>query len=183
MTLEKRCDTREGWQCRWFALFSLAAPSLVCVKVAWSLKSHCRPFSCIWLWKFEKWWWTRQEVSTIPFAAFSCVRISNDKGVNFWMREQHWDNIPPDLCHNSYNSFLNQGKEGDMKVFFSSFPLLCSHQLSPCTPPLDYHCSSFLFWFSPRVPIQSIFISPLHSLYSCFYFNPISQSSVTPIFA
>lgn len=45
-----------------------------------------------------------------------------------------------------------------MKAF--SFPLLCSHQSRPCTHPLDYHRSSFLFCFSPRVPIQSIFISP-----------------------
>lgn len=45
-----------------------------------------------------------------------------------------------------------------MKAF--SFPLLCSHQSKPCTHPLDYHRSSFLFCFSPRVPIQSIFISP-----------------------
>lgn len=66
-----------------------------------------------------------------------------------------------------------------MKAF--SFPLLCSHQSKPRTHPLDYHRSSFLFCFSPRVPIQSIFISPLSSLYSCFHFNPISQSSTTPI--
>lgn len=45
-----------------------------------------------------------------------------------------------------------------MKAF--SFPLLCSHQWEPRTHPLDYHRSSFLFCFSPRVPIQSIFISP-----------------------
>lgn len=45
-----------------------------------------------------------------------------------------------------------------MKAF--SFPLLCSHQSRPRTHPLDYHRSSFLFCFSPRVPIQSIFISP-----------------------
>lgn len=59
-----------------------------------------------------------------------------------------------------------------MKAF--SFPLLCSHQSKPSTHPLDYHRSSFLFCFSPHVPIQSIFISPLSSLYRCFHFNPIS---------
>lgn len=70
-------------------------------------------------------------------------------------------NIPPDLCHNSYNLISNHGEEGDMKVFFSSsLPPHWSHQLRPRTPPLDYHRSSFLFCFSPRVPIQSIFISP-----------------------
>lgn len=42
----------------------------------------------------------------------------------------------------------------------SFLPPLCSHQPRPCTPPLDYHRSSFLFCFSLRVPIQSIFISP-----------------------
>lgn len=45
-----------------------------------------------------------------------------------------------------------------MKAF--SFPLLCSHQSKLRTHPLDYHRSSFLFCFSPRVPIHSIFISP-----------------------
>lgn len=45
-----------------------------------------------------------------------------------------------------------------MKVFFSRFLLLCSHQPMPCMSPLDYHRSSFLFCFSSRVPIQSIFI-------------------------
>lgn len=44
-----------------------------------------------------------------------------------------------------------------MKAF--SFPLLCSHQSRPRTHLLDYHRSSFLFCFSPCVPIQSIFIS------------------------
>lgn len=64
-----------------------------------------------------------------------------------------------------------------MKAF--SFPLLRSHQPRPGTHPLDYHRSSFLFRFPPCVPIQSIFISPLSSLYSCFHFHPISQSSPT----
>lgn len=63
-----------------------------------------------------------------------------------------------------------------MKVFFFSFPLLCSHQSRPCTPPLDYHRSFF--------PIQSIFISPLHSLYSCFWTRSLFGNScfcVTPL--
>lgn len=96
----------------------------------------------------------------MPFAVVSRVMLGNYRWVKIQTQEQRRDNIPPDLCDNSCNLISNRG-EGDMKVFFSSFlPLLCSHQLSPRTPPLDYHRSSFLFCFSPRVPIQSIFISP-----------------------
>lgn len=91
------------------------------------------------------------------------------------MQEEHQDYISPDLCQNSYNSFWNHGK-GDMKVFFSRFPLLCSHQPMPYTPTLDYHRSSFLFCFSSRVPIQSIFIPPSVPFTAAF----ISTRSLNP---
>lgn len=138
------------------------------------------------------------KISTMPFVAVSCVRLSNDRGAKFRMQGERWDNIPPDLCHNSYNSFSNHRKEGDMKVFFSCFPLLCSHQRRPCTPPLDYHRSSFLFCFSLRVPIQSVFISPsvpftaafistrsLNLWQLLFFVNPLSlfTSSLTSSFS
>lgn len=55
-----------------------------------------------------------------------------------------------------------------MKVFFARFPLLCSNQPMPCTPPLDYHRSSFLFCFSSCVPIQSIFIPPFVAFTAAF---------------
>lgn len=190
MILEKRCDTRERWQCRWFALFSLAAQSLVCVKVAWSLKSHCRPFRCIWLWQFEKWWWTRQEVSTTPFAAFSCMRISNDKGVHFWMQEQHWDNIPPDLCHNSYNSFLNQGKKETWKSF--SLPSPCSVLISWGLARLLSITIAHLFSFGsppvspfnpfscpPPFPLQLLSFQPDLSIFGNSYFCVTSLSLFT----
>lgn len=75
-----------------------------------------------------------------------------------WIQEECQVNILLLLCRD-YNSFLNRGTKRDMKAF--SFPLLCSHQSKPYVHPLDYHRSSFPFCFSPpRVPIQSIFISP-----------------------
>lgn len=109
----------------------------------------------------------------MPFAVVSRVMLNNDRGVKIQMQEQRGDNIPPDLWHNSYNLISNRGEEGDMKVFFSSFlPPLCSHQPRPRMPPLDYHRSSFLFCFSPRVPIQSIFISPSVPFTTAFISTP-----------
>lgn len=57
-----------------------------------------------------------------------------------------------------------------MKAF--SFPLLCPHQSRLRTHPLDYHRSSFPFCFSPRVPIQSNFISPSVPFTAAFISTP-----------
>lgn len=86
------------------------------------------------------------------------------------MQEERRDYIPPDLCHNSYNSFENHGKEGDMKVFFFSLPpaLLTSAKASHASSRLPSLIFSLLFllscphsihFHSPSVPFTAAFIS------------------------
>lgn len=137
-----------------------------------SLKSRDRTFSWTHLWEFKN-----DELDE-GFQQCPLLRLA----VGCSATTEEWKSrcrssvgiiSPPDLCHNSYNLIPNRGGEGDMKVFSSSFlPPLCSHQPRPRTPPLDYHRSSFLFCFSPRVPIQSIFISPSVPFTTAFISTP-----------
>lgn len=85
------------------------------------------------------------------------------------MQEERHDHIPPDLCHNSYNSFSNHGK-GDMKVFFFSLPpaLFSSAKASHASSRLPSLIFSLLYllscphsvhFHSPSVPFTAAFIS------------------------
>lgn len=100
-------------------------------------------------------------------------------GSEIWIRDECQVNILLLSAMTGIHSWIGARKE-TWKPFPSSF---VSHQPKPRTHLLDYHRSSFLFCFSPLVPIQSIFIStPLSFLYSAFHFNPISQSFPQPLF-
>lgn len=74
-----------------------------------------------------------------------------------WIQEECQVNILP-LAAATIIHFRIAARKETWKPFPSLF--FCSHQSKPRTQPLDYHRSSFLFCFSARVPIQSIFISP-----------------------
>lgn len=69
-----------------------------------------------------------------------------------------------------------------MKVFFSSLPPapFSSAKASHASSRLPSLIFSLLFLLS--CPHSIYFHSTLRSLYSCFHFNPISQSSATLIF-
>lgn len=101
------------------------------------------------------------------------VRVWMMLGSEIWIRDECRVNILLLSATTIIHSWIG-AREETWKPFPSSF---VSHQPKPRTHLLDYHRSSFLFCFSPLVPIQSIFIStPLSFLYGAFHFNPISPS-------
>lgn len=66
-----------------------------------------------------------------------------------------------------------------MKAFFLPSSLFSSVEASHASSRLPSLIFSLLFL--PSCPHSIHFHFPLSSLYSCFHFNPISQSSSTPI--